>query len=269
MMPLVFVVDAVPERRGLVRNKLELAGYHVEGFATARVLERAEQQLPAAIILAADLPDGSGVELRERIRSISALAHTPILLLAEDATHPDFGKGESGDHWLTCSTVCDDVLIALQDAIRKSAFLGSTISLLDADIVIDPSAMKISVLGKEVTTTTLEFRLIEYMARHRGKVFTRDALLDAVWGDLQFVTPRSVDACVRRIRHKIEPNSYSPTFLRTIRGVGYKLDARTEWKTESQDCHCKVCTAARSRSGSNPGVRQIGLKTMGRSASFN
>ena len=71
--------------------------------------------------------------------------------------------------------------------------------------MIDSWAMKVSVHGSEVPTTSLEFRLIEYLARHRGQVFTRDLLLDAVWGDMQFVTPRSVDACIRRIREKIGP----------------------------------------------------------------
>ena len=107
--------------------------------------------------------------------------------------------------------------------------------------------MKILVRGKEITTTILEFRLIDYLARHHGKVFTRDALLDAVWGDLQFVTPRSVDACIRRIRKKLEPDCSSPTFLKTIRGIGYKLEAKPLWARSSDVCHCALCTATRAR----------------------
>ena len=111
-----------------------------------------------------------------------------------------------------------------------------------ADLVIDTLAMKLYVRGDEVPTTSLEFRLIEYLARHRGQVFTRDLLLDAVWGDLQFVTPRSVDACIRRIREKIEPDRTSPTYLKTIRGVGYRLDAITTWHvTSNEGCTCAAC----------------------------
>jgi DNA-binding response OmpR family regulator len=66
---------------------------------------------------------------------------------------------------------------------------------------------------------------MDYLARNQGRVFTRDQLLDAVWGEMQFVTPRSVDACIRRIREKIEPDSTRPTYLKTIRGVGYRLDS--------------------------------------------
>ena len=125
--------------------------------------------------------------------------------------------------------------------------------------------MKISVRGKEVTTTTLEFRLIDYLARHQGKVFTRDALLDAVWGDLRFVTPRSVDACIRRIRRKIEPESSSPRFLRSIRGVGYKLEATPIWEAAGGACPCPICAAARERVKAavpEPGAR--GIRAVGR-----
>jgi two-component system phosphate regulon response regulator PhoB len=81
------------------------------------------------------------------------------------------------------------------------------------------------VCGELVTTTATEFRLLEYFARHAGRVFTRDQLLDAVWRDTAFVTPRSVDVYVRRIREKIEKNPEDPVYLRTVRGAGYKFEA--------------------------------------------
>jgi DNA-binding response OmpR family regulator len=97
----------------------------------------------------------------------------------------------------------------------------------------------------EVPVTSLEFRLIEYLSKHRGQVFTRDQLLDAVWGDVQFVTPRSVDACIRRIRKKIEPNPDVPTFLKTVRGTGYRVDAVAVWQLPAKEvCDCKTCKAA-------------------------
>jgi len=109
-------------------------------------------------------------------------------------------------------------------------------------MVIDTWSMKLLVHGIEVPTTTLEFRLIEYLARHRGQVFTRDFLLDAVWGEMQFITPRSVDACIRRIREKIEPDRSKPALLKTVRGVGYRWDARTAWKSaETLNCDCHAC----------------------------
>ena len=81
------------------------------------------------------------------------------------------------------------------------------------------------VRGKPVATTATEFRLLDYFARHVGRVFTRDQLLDAVWRDTAYVTPRSVDVYVRRIREKIEPDAENPRYLRTVRGAGYRFES--------------------------------------------
>jgi len=91
------------------------------------------------------------------------------------------------------------------------------------NLQLDLLALRVSVNGRIVPATVLEFRLLEYMARNPGEVFTRDQLLDAVWGAECFVTPRTVDACVRRIRTKIEIGRDHPSLLKTIRGVGYSL----------------------------------------------
>jgi two-component system phosphate regulon response regulator PhoB len=84
--------------------------------------------------------------------------------------------------------------------------------------------MQLRVDGELVTTTATEFRLLDYLARHPGRVFSRDHLLDAVWGDARFVTPRSVDVYVRRIREKIEVDAETPRYLKTMRGAGYRFE---------------------------------------------
>src|SRR5438309_7828152 len=92
------------------------------------------------------------------------------------------------------------------------------------DIEIDPGAMTLNVRGSPVPTTATEFRLLDYFARHVGRVFTRDQLLDAVWRDTSYVTPRSVDVYVRRIREKIERDPENPRYLKTVRGAGYRFE---------------------------------------------
>jgi two-component system phosphate regulon response regulator PhoB len=92
------------------------------------------------------------------------------------------------------------------------------------DIEIDPSAMTLTVRGSMVATTATEFRLLDYFARHTGRVFSRDHLLDSVWRDTAYVTPRSVDVYVRRIREKIEPDPENPRYLKTVRGAGYRFE---------------------------------------------
>jgi DNA-binding response OmpR family regulator len=93
------------------------------------------------------------------------------------------------------------------------------------DINVDAGAMILKVRGKMVPTTATEFRLLDHFARHTGRVFTRDQILDAVWRDTAFVTPRSVDVYVRRIREKIEKDPENPRYLKTVRGAGYRFEA--------------------------------------------
>lgn len=84
--------------------------------------------------------------------------------------------------------------------------------------------MTVNVRGRSVPATVTEFRLLQYLAIHRGRVFTRHQLLDAVWKETRFVTPRSVDVYVRRLREKIEIDARNPLYLKTLRGTGYRLD---------------------------------------------
>jgi two-component system phosphate regulon response regulator PhoB len=93
------------------------------------------------------------------------------------------------------------------------------------DLEIDSAAMSVIARGQSITTTATEFRLLEYLASRPGRVFTREQLLDAVWRDTSYVTPRSIDVYVRRIREKIEQDAENPRFLRTVRGVGYRFEA--------------------------------------------
>jgi two-component system phosphate regulon response regulator PhoB len=92
------------------------------------------------------------------------------------------------------------------------------------DLIIDGSSMTVEVQGKPVLTTVREFRLLEYLASHLGRVLTRDQLLDAVWKETPFVTPRSIDVYVRRLREKIEADPRHPLYLKTLRGIGYRFE---------------------------------------------
>jgi DNA-binding response OmpR family regulator len=269
MMPLVFVVDGVPERRSIIQQDLERAGYLVEIFATMRVLEVVEHKQPAVLIVAIELPDGNGTELGDKIRRSPELSHTAVILVADNKRDKYRAVLESNaDDCVSFPFAPGELVGAVEAALQRSRERRPT-SSETADMVIDSSAMKIFVDGKQVPTTTLEFRLLDYMARHQGKVFTRDALLDAVWGDLQFVTPRSVDACIRRIRSKIEIESATPRFLKTIRGIGYTLDAKAAWEADGEVCPCAICTAARARvKSATPEVFGRRSNSVNRAASF-
>ena len=84
--------------------------------------------------------------------------------------------------------------------------------------------MHVRVRGTLIETTATEFRLLQYLATHPGRVFTRDQILDAVWRDTSFVTPRSVDVYIRRLREKVERDPENPQYLKTLRGAGYRFE---------------------------------------------
>ena len=92
------------------------------------------------------------------------------------------------------------------------------------DLQINTAAMTLSVRGNPEVTTATEFRLLHYLAQRPGRVFTRDQLLDAVWRDTTFVSPRSVDVYVRKLREKIEQDPEKPQYLKTVRGTGYRFE---------------------------------------------
>jgi DNA-binding response OmpR family regulator len=245
MKQLIFVVEDETAVCELAQQCLEEAGYLVRTFSTANVMCEVEEKCPSLVLLTMMMPDGNGLDLCRCIRQNHALARTPIVFLIPEAAeeHRAFALESGGDDCIVKPFSPRELVARVQAVLRRFAPTTGRSRTQSADLVIDSLAMKLSVRGSDVSTTSLEFRLIEYLARHRGQVFTRDLLLDAVWGDMQFVTPRSVDACIRRVREKIEPDRTSPTYLKTIRGVGYRLDAVAAWElTPNDGCTCLACT---------------------------
>jgi two-component system phosphate regulon response regulator PhoB len=240
---LVFLLEAETAVRQRIQFWLEQAGYSVQSFSTIRIVPEAEMTQPRLILCALKMPDGSGLELYRRLRKNPRLSATPLIFLFNPAVPDQYSMAfESGANGLLPNSVTSHDLIAY---IRAVLNRQGAASAQPHDLLIDVAAMRISVRGEEVQVTSLEFRLIEYLSKHRGQVFTRDQLLDAVWGDTQFVTPRTVDACIRRIRKKIEPDPDVPTLLKTVRGTGYRVDAIGTWQLPAnEDCECKTCKAA-------------------------
>jgi DNA-binding response OmpR family regulator len=240
---LIFVVDSQIEVCRLARESLEAAGYIVHIVSPGDVVSEARIKQPSLVLIS--LTESAGLELCRRLHEDALLRRTALVFLLQSGVEEQCIVAlECGaDDCIEQPFSPRELVARIQAVLRRSAQAGLGTHTDTADVVIDSWAMKLFVHGNEVTITTLEFRLIEYLARHRGQVFTRDVLLDAVWGDMQFITPRSVDACIRRIRKKIEPDRKKPTLLKTIRGVGYRLDANTVWQsTADKACDCPACT---------------------------
>jgi two-component system phosphate regulon response regulator PhoB len=223
----IFVVEDDADIANLVKHHLEGAGFSVRLFAsTNSVVSSAEATLPALFLLDIMVPGGGGMELCKRIRQHSALAVSPIIFLTAKLTESDrvTGLEQGADDYITKPFSPRELLARIRAVLRRFERPMPPSLIKAGDIEIDSAGMRITVRGAPLTTTATEFRLLEYLARHVGRVFTRDELLDAVWRDTAFVTPRSVDVYVSRLREKIEVNAEDPIYLRTVRGAGYRFE---------------------------------------------
>ena len=230
MSELVLLVESQAGNHRTSRRHLEEAGYAVRTLLSTSALQEAHQIRPSLILIDGRLQDRAAIDLCRRFRKHSFLDRVPVVLLTGGAEEHRIRGLEAGADDCVAEPVNPRELVArVQSVLRRAPRIEASPRLGPTDIVIDRAAMKLSVRGNEVVTTTLEFRLLDYLALHRGRVFTRDLLLDAVWGEMQFVTPRTVDTCVRRVRDKIEPDRARPVYLKTVRGVGYRFDGVASW----------------------------------------
>ncbi|MBZ5654119.1 MAG: response regulator transcription factor [Acidobacteriia bacterium] len=225
---LVFVVEDDPDVSRLIEHNLRTAGYDVSTFFSgAPVVSSAAMRPPSLFLLDIMLPGMSGFDLCREIRQHQQLSRTPIIFLSARTQEPDrvhaFDVG--GDGYITKPFSPRELIARVRNALRGSFGVSNHEVVQVGDLEIDPASMTVRVEGRTVPTTVREFRLLEYLARHRGRVFTRDQLLDAVWKEGSFVTPRSIDVFVRRLREKIEPDPRHPRYLKTLRGVGYRFEA--------------------------------------------
>jgi DNA-binding response OmpR family regulator len=224
---LIFAVEDDTDIARLVKHQLETAGFVVQVFPSAAgVLAQAQKASPSLFLLDIMIPGGDGLELCRDIRRIPTLAMTPVIFLTAKTAEADrvVGLEIGADDYVSKPFSPRELVARVKAVLRRFEQPLAPSNFKAGDIEIDSGAMLLTVRGKAVTTTATEFRLLDYLARHPGRVFTRDQLLDAVWRDTAFVTPRSVDVYVRRLREKIERDPENPRHLKTVRGAGYRFE---------------------------------------------
>jgi len=224
----VFVVEDDEDIARLIRHNLVTAGYDVRIFLNGtNVIPQAVREQPSLFLLDVMLPGSDGFDLCRQIRQHETLSKTPVIFLTAKSEEADRIKGLElgGDDYITKPFSPRELVARVRTVLRTVRETTVPETLKIGDLEIDGSSMTVKVEGRSVLTTVREFRLLEYLAAHRGRVFTRDQLLDAVWKETAFVTPRSVDVYVRRIREKIEADPRHPRYLKTLRGIGYRLES--------------------------------------------
>jgi DNA-binding response OmpR family regulator len=228
----IFLVEDDADIANLVKHHLESAGFNLRVFAsTTGVMAQAEEHKPTLFLLDIMVPGGGGgLELCKRIRQHDKLGMTPVIFLTAKITEADrvTGLEQGADDYITKPFSPRELVARVRAVLRRFERPLPPSIIKAGDIEIDRGGMRLTVRGKSQATTATEFRLLEYLARHSGRVFTRDELLDAVWRDTAFVTPRSVDVYISRLREKVESNPEDPIYLRTVRGAGYRFEVPGE-----------------------------------------
>ena len=225
--PLIYVVEDEADIARLICFHLDSNGYSARWFpSSADVIDQASKEQPALFLLDIMIPGSDGLDLCRQIRLNRPLSGAHIIFLTAKTGESDRVRGLElgGDDYVTKPFSPRELVARVRAVLRRSRESAQKEVLQLGALEIDASSMILKVSGKIVPTTTREFRLLDYLARHSARVFTRDQLLDAVWSEGSFVTPRSVDVYVRRLREKIEPDPENPSYLKTVRGIGYRFD---------------------------------------------
>jgi two-component system phosphate regulon response regulator PhoB len=228
LQQIVFVVEDDEEIARLISHNLRAAGFEVQSFVNGTsLLTEAVRETPALFLLDVMLPGSDGFELCRQIRRTPALSATPVIFLTARTGEADRIKGLElgGDDYITKPFSPRELVARVRSVLRGLRQTPAAAEVLRlGDLEINVSSMTVQVEGRNVLTTVREFRLLEYLATHRGRVLTRDQLLDAVWKETSFVTPRSIDVYIRRLRETIEPDPRHPRYLKTLRGIGYRFE---------------------------------------------
>src|SRR3984885_11019920 len=229
MKPMVLIVEDEAPLVTLLRYNLEKEGFTVcsAGDGEEALLQIAENK-PDAVLLDWMLPLVSGLEVCRQIRRAPSSPALPIILLTARGEEADRVRGlDSGaDDYITKPFSPSELIARLRAVIRRARPDTSSEVLSFGDINMDLAAHRITRAGKAIHLGPTEYRLLRYFLEHPGRVFSREQLLDAVWGHDVYVEPRTVDVHIRRLRKALNLPE-TTDLIRTVRSAGYALDEAT------------------------------------------
>jgi phosphate regulon transcriptional regulator PhoB len=216
---------------------LELVSYNLkkEGFITdpasdgETALAKIRKNKYDLVILDLMLPGVQGIEICRMLRNDPKTSAMPIIMLTARGEEVDriLGLEMGADDYITKPFSPRELVARVKAVLRRVSEKTVPEKILKIkDIEIDRERYTVSIKGKPVKLSATEFKLLLFLAERRGKVFSRDQLLDAIWRDEAFVEPRTVDVHVRRLRSNIEADPAHPKYIKTLRGIGYLFDEK-------------------------------------------
>jgi len=224
--PTILVVEDEAPLLTLLRYNLEKQGFRVEEATDGQeALLRVAEARPDLILLDWMLPSLSGIEVCRQIRRKPATRDLPIIMVTARTEDQDAVRALDlgADDYITKPFAVDALLARIRALLRRSGSVPTKGTLAFLDLSMDQDAHRVTRANRALHLGPTEYRLLEFFLQHPGRVFTREQLLDAVWGRDIHVEPRTVDVHIRRLRKAINAEGETD-IIRTVRSAGYALD---------------------------------------------
>jgi two-component system phosphate regulon response regulator PhoB len=226
VQPYILVIEDEAALATLLHYNLDKEGYRVDLCADGEeALIRIDEKPPDLVVLDWMLPTVSGIEVCRRLRQRPATRNLPIVMLTARGEETDRVRGldTGADDYIVKPFMMSELCARVRAVLRRIRPGLAEDRIRHGDIVIDRSAHRVKRAGKDVHLGPTEFRLLDYFMQHPGRVFSREQLLNAVWGSDVYVETRTVDVHIGRLRRALAAEAAADP-IRTVRSAGYALD---------------------------------------------
>lgn len=228
MTATILIVEDETDLSELMRYNLEAEGFRIVTAESGdEAVERIRDGVPDLILLDWMLPGLSGIELTRRWRSRDETMRTPIIMITARGEEEERVRGlaTGADDYVVKPFSMPELVARIQALLRRSSPQLVTNTLRAGDLELDRQSHRVRRAGRDLHLGPTEYRLLEYLMRHPGRVYSREQLLDGVWGNDVYVDERTVDVHVGRLRKAINRGREADP-IRTVRGAGYAFDER-------------------------------------------
>jgi len=225
----ILVVDDETDLVELVSYNLKKEDFIVDSASDGRsALTKIKKGKFDLVVLDLMLPGIQGIELCRLVRNDPNTAGLPIIMLTAKGEEVDkiLGLEMGADDYITKPFSPRELVARVKAVLRRSERHVDTGKIIIDDMEIDRETYVVTIKGNPVKLSATEFKMLLFLAERRGKVFSREQLLDAIWSNESFVEPRTVDVHIRRLRTQIEENPAHPRYIKTMRGIGYFFDKK-------------------------------------------
>ncbi|HTA43849.1 MAG TPA: response regulator transcription factor [Bryobacteraceae bacterium] len=227
-MRKIVLIEDDTDLFALLKYNLEKEGFAIAGSQTGKgAIELCRRERPDLVILDIMLPDSDGLEICKGLRNHSDLAGTPIIFLTARVSETDriLGLELGANDYIVKPFFIRELVARVKNQLRTQTVPARSVRA--GALELDRASCRVLLHGNEIALTATEFRLLDFLMSRPGVVYSREQLLDAVWGHDRAVTDRTVDVYILRLRQKIEPDPANPSFIRAVRGFGYSFNEST------------------------------------------